>query len=400
MYTQFNIDQRLSRVCGGQTAVIKVWFLGPFQVEVDGRIIPVVDWRSKKALTLFKFLCSRPGKKVPRDSMIELLWADSDPESSIHNLHTTVYNLRRSLFPKGKDSKNHSVISYRNGLYWFDPPDGFYYIDILEFQELIKTGLDLERSDPDEALNAFLKALELYRGDFLEEDLYEDWTAVLRTNLREQYIETALRTATLLAERRRDYGQAVQVCRNALNYDPTREKLHQAIIKYLLEQGRNVDAVRQYKECERIMEDEVGLEPSEETCMLIQRLKAAADHGAERSGTARIADRFTVQRALKKGGELLLLSFSSTKLLDDEKVLKYLARSLRQGDLICRWDRDEIGVYLNNTNRVGAAVVSRRLEQGLRRQFADCRVVIRSVDPSQKSYILMPANVLGWMGSD
>ena len=80
--------------------MIKVWFLGPFQVEVDGRIIPVVDWRSKKALTLFKFLCSRPGKKVPRDSMIELLWADSDPESSIHNLHTTVYNLRRSLFPR------------------------------------------------------------------------------------------------------------------------------------------------------------------------------------------------------------------------------------------------------------------------------------------------------------
>ena len=67
--------------------------------------------------------------------------------------------------------------------------------------------------------------------------------------------------------------------------------------------------------------------------------------------------------------------------------------------MICRWIRTD-RVYLNNTNRVGAAVVSRRLEQGLRRQFADCRVVIRSVDPSQKSYILMPANVLGWMGSD
>ena len=379
--------------------MIKVWFLGSFQVEVDGNCIPVVDWRSKKALTLFKYLSSRPGKKIPRDSLIELLWSDSDPESSIHNLHTTVYNLRRSLFPKGKKGNNHSVISYRNGLYWFDPPDGFY-TDVFDFQSMTKTGYELERVDPDEALSVYLQALAIYGGDFLEEDLYEDWTIALRTNLREQYIEVALRTAELLVERRRDFSQAIQLCRNALNYDSTREKLHQAIIRYLLDQGRNVDAILQFKECVKILEDEVGLEPSEETCMLIQRLKNAANSGAETGNTARITDRFSVQRALKKGGELLLLFVTAPRHLEENKVLNYLANSLRQGDLICKWDQNHIGIYLNATDQVGVKVVSKRLEQGLRSEFADCKLVVRCVDSSQKNYTLMPTKALGWMGSD
>lgn len=378
--------------------MIKVWFLGSFQVEVNGSSIPVADWRSKKALTLFKYLCSRPGKRIPRDSLIELLWSDSDPESSIHNLHTTVYNLRRSLYPKERNS-SHSVISYRNGLYWLDPPDGFY-TDVLDFQDLIKAGAELEKEDPERALDEWLRALELYRGDFLEEDLYEDWTVALRTNLREQYIETALRTAELLVERRSDFARAVQVCRSALTYDPTREKLHQAIIKYLLKQGRNVDAVMQYKECEKILEDEVGLEPSEETSMLIQQLKAAVCGEPDKGSTARIAERLNVQRALRKGGELLILSFSNPKYVEDSKVLRYLAESLRQGDLICRWDADKLGVFLNTNNRFGAAVVARRLEQGLRSQYADCQVVIRGADMIQKNYNLLPTNRLGLMGSD
>ncbi|MDI9420391.1 MAG: hypothetical protein GX228_04525 [Firmicutes bacterium] len=379
--------------------VIKVWFLGSFQVEVDGNCIPVVDWRSKKALTLFKYLSSHPGKKIPRDRLIELLWSNSDPESSIHNLHTTVYNLRRSLFPKGKKGNNHSVISYCNGLYWFDPPDGFY-TDVFDFQSMTKTGYELDCVDPDEALSVYLQTLAIYRGDFLEEDLYEDWTIALRTNLREQYIEVALRTAELLVERRRDFNQAIQVCRNALNYDSTREKLHQAIIKYLLEQGRNVDAILQFKECVKILEDEVGLEPSEETCMLIQRLKNAANSGAETGNTARITDRFSVQRALKKGGELLLLFVTAPRHLEENKVLNYLANSLRQGDLICKWDQNHIGIYLNATDSVGVKVVSKRLEQGLHSEFADCKLVVRCVDSSQKNYTLMPTKALGWMGSD
>ncbi len=348
--------------------VIKVWFLGSFQVEVDGNCIPVVDWRSKKALTLFKYLSSHPGKKIPRDRLIELLWSISDPESSIHNLHTTVYNLRRSLFPKGKKGNNHSVISYCNGLYWFDPPDGFY-TDVFDFQSMTKTGYELDCVDPDEALSVYLQTLAIYRGE-------------------------------LLVERRRDFNQAIQVCRNALNYDSTREKLHQAIIRYLLDQGRNVDAILQFKECVKILEDEVGLEPSEETCMLIQRLKNAANSGAETGNTARITDRFSVQRALKKGGELLLLFVTAPRHLEENKVLNYLANSLRQGDLICKWDQNHIGIYLNATDSVGVKVVSKRLEQGLHSEFADCKLVVRCVDSSQKNYTLMPTKALGWMGSD
>lgn len=80
--------------------MITVLMLGSFVLEVDGTLISAKSWKSQKALALFKFLAHMPGKKVPRDRIIEILWSDSEMTSASHNFHTTLYNLRRSLFPQ------------------------------------------------------------------------------------------------------------------------------------------------------------------------------------------------------------------------------------------------------------------------------------------------------------
>src|SRR5690554_3686383 len=240
--------------------MLKVCFLGSFVVEANGSVIAADNWKSKKALILFKYLSSRPEKKVPKDSLIELLWEDGDPVCSTHNLHTTIYNLRRSIFPSAELRSSDPIIQYRNGLYWFAPVGG-YSIDIQEFNRLRKRIGELKEVDPPVALDLAKKALNLYQGDFLEEDLYEDWTINTRDNLREKYFELALQTAQLCVKCHTDYKLAVQICREAITYDITREQLHQAIIRYLLAEGLYVDAVLQYNSCEKALADELGLTP-------------------------------------------------------------------------------------------------------------------------------------------
>ncbi len=78
-----------------------VHLLGPLHVEVDGRVLDVSTWKSKRAVTLLKYLVARAGERVPRDVLVDLLWPDSeDGYKSTHNLHTVVYYLRRTLEPE------------------------------------------------------------------------------------------------------------------------------------------------------------------------------------------------------------------------------------------------------------------------------------------------------------
>jgi len=343
--------------------VIRIWLLGTFQVEIDGLIIPVWNWKSKKALTLFKYLCSRPGTKVPKDKIIELLWSESDPKRSMHNLHNTVYNLRRSLCPRDIDVRNECFIYSANGLYWFDARNG-YEIDFVVFQKLIKQAFDMEAIDVDQALELYQQALQLYRGDFLEEDLYEDWTTNLRTNLREQYFELVIHTSQLLVKCRQGYGRAIQICRDALRYDPTRETLHRTIIQYLIDQGRNVDAMLQYRECQKTLADKVGLEPSEETNQMIQRILHRQKTGSTLlESKARIIDRCAFEKLSKSNGQLLSLLIEAPSKAEVSRILTILQRSLRQGDLLCRMSDCEIAVLLAAATEDCAKTVARRLER-------------------------------------
>ncbi|NLL08883.1 MAG: hypothetical protein GX266_07735, partial [Firmicutes bacterium] len=55
---------------------VEIGLLGPFSLRVDDREVQSEAWKSKKALTLLKYLASRHGQKASSDALIELLWPD------------------------------------------------------------------------------------------------------------------------------------------------------------------------------------------------------------------------------------------------------------------------------------------------------------------------------------
>lgn len=62
-----NSDHQL---IAGVGCMITVKMLGSFQLEVNGQPIPVKNWKSRKALTLFKYLAHCPGKKYPATALL------------------------------------------------------------------------------------------------------------------------------------------------------------------------------------------------------------------------------------------------------------------------------------------------------------------------------------------
>ena len=82
-----------------------------------------------------------------------------------------------------------NYILLEEGYYRLSPAVGVA-TDIEDFDEGYERGRRLERMDrAEEAARAYEEAVALYRGDYLLEDLYEDWTMVERERLSNTHVE-------------------------------------------------------------------------------------------------------------------------------------------------------------------------------------------------------------------
>ncbi len=66
---------------------------------------------------------------------------------------------------------------------------------------------------------------------------------------------------------------AITYARRAITADALDEEAHAALIRLFGQAGRNVDAIRQYQELERVLRGEMGLRPSAETRALLTHLQ-------------------------------------------------------------------------------------------------------------------------------
>jgi len=366
-----------------EKAQVRFYLLGPLRIEMGERQICSDDWKSKKALTLLKYLITRPGERVPRDVLVELLWRESAiGESTYHKLYSTIYLLRKTIEPSIGDA-NTSLIRYANNAYWFEKGQRCW-LDTEEFERLYQQGDRLSGENPGAALECFERALSLYRGDFLSEDVYEDWTCVMREHFKELHLNTVLKSSYLIVEERKGYSRALEMCTAALRENPFREELYAAIISHLIAANRYAEAAAQYRQYARMMDEEFGLDPSPDIRMLFDRIKKSmvVKPGArtrpvesDSNPGAYVCDEETfrsiyeleLRRQDRREEPITLISIvpdhEEFGREETEEIVRILSGALRRGDVVCPLTPDTIVVLLPHTGDEGAQVVVRRLER-------------------------------------
>ena len=236
---------------------LRIELLGGFRVTCGAREIPGDGWRLAKARSLVKILALAPGQSLLRDQLIELLWPELDPEAGANNLHQVLHVARRTLAGLVPGTKPNAIIRLRRGVLSLDPPTPLW-VDVAAFErraaELASSG------DPAD----FYPALDLYRGDLLPDDLYEEWAADRRTALRELYLDLLDRLAVLHAERR-EATPAIDALRRLVAIEPDREEAHRALMELYALTGRRQQALRQFERVREILERELEIEPEPET---------------------------------------------------------------------------------------------------------------------------------------
>lgn len=251
---------------------LRIRCLGAFELYRQGVLVTPQMFKRRKALTLLKILLLHAGRPVPRDTLIEALWPESDPHKTASRLYVVVHALREILEPDGAGG-GPALIRTDGDRYVF-AADGRCWLDLSEYRGAILRGQQAEAAgDQATARAAYSAAAHLYRGDLLEDEPFAEWCWLEREHLRETNLSALQRLAGLLRDTG-DLGRAIGAYRRALRVDPLREAIQRQLIECLWSAGRRDEALRQYELLRTLLRRELDITPLPETEELIGRLRA------------------------------------------------------------------------------------------------------------------------------
>ena len=166
-------------------------------------------------------------------------------------------------------------------------PDLDLWIDIDTFRNRMAV-CQAHHHRPGEACElcapALDEAVSLYGGDFLtgfaldDSIAFDEWQRFQTQSSRDAVIGALGRlVAWHGSQGDREYERAIAYARRWVALDPLHEATHRQLMALYARAGQRSAALRQYQECVRLLADELGVAPGEETTALFQRIRVAAD---------------------------------------------------------------------------------------------------------------------------
>ncbi len=222
-----------------------------------------LDWRLRRSFQVLAFLASSPGLQAGREEVIEAVWPTEGERTIERNFHPTLSHLRRALEGGNREKDRPAPLLFRNGIYRLNPAVG-WEIDTIEFIRLADEGKELAgRGDLEAAAAPGQRAWKLYRGPFLQ-GYYEGWVTSRRDTYQRRYLEL-LRDLGDLYVRLGRSEEAMDAYRSSLMEDPYQERIHVEVMRLYAGQGRRDLVRRQYDHLCRVLLEDLGQPPGEET---------------------------------------------------------------------------------------------------------------------------------------
>lgn len=256
----------LDRGGGQPPRGLSVFLFSAFAVARDGKNI--TSRLGGKARQLLKILAVNRTRPLTKDALIETLWPDADPSSGVTSLKVAAHKLRSALDP---DRNGPEWVIAENGTYRLNP-EAPIWIDVESFRRHYERGRILQsKGCIEEAADELAGAEELYQGDYLEEDMYEEWAIVKREELRDIYLDTLQRLAHIAVHYNR-YSDVIRYCHKIVLADPCREDAYRMLMRSHAALSQFARAGAWYAVCRTSLQREVGAPPSEETVQAFESL--------------------------------------------------------------------------------------------------------------------------------
>jgi LuxR family maltose regulon positive regulatory protein len=248
---------------------LTVNMLGPVEILRDPtRPLAHDAWPTRRARDILCFIISRRHRRASKDTIIDTFWGETDFDVVEKNFHPTVSHIRKAL--NSNQPLKQNFLLYRDGDYQLNA-EFSYRIDIEEFDRLVSEGEGARRARKfEECVQAYEGALALYRGEFMQGS-YEPWVEDQRTYYREQYLRL-LEALAGVAQTSEDWPKTMQLAQLIIGEDQFREDIHCMIMRAHAAMGNRGAAREHFEGLKRLLQNELGVEPSQETKKLYQQL--------------------------------------------------------------------------------------------------------------------------------
>jgi len=203
---------------------------------------------TRKARALLGYLAVHANRPQPRQRLATLLWSNHGDRQARHSLNQSLVAIRKL------GQKSGAAVLGANGDYVWLAGENID-IDVVLFRSLLGQSSS--------------EAVRMYQGPLLEglectEPNFEEWLLPTRAELHEQAC-MALENSAKDAAGRGRMSAAVELARKLISFDPLREEGHRLLMRLLWDSGDRTGAVRQYKTCVELLEQELQIEPDEAT---------------------------------------------------------------------------------------------------------------------------------------
>lgn len=232
----------------------EIRLLGRFGVARGGLELPAATFQGRQVRVLLRLLATRRGSFVPRDVLIESLWPEGPPSDPDSSLNVLVTRARRALGDPG-------LILTGPGGYSFATCETCT-IDAERFCNLAAGGRAMLAGGlPAAALHHLQAALDLWGGEPLAEDRYEDWAQPYRERLEQTHQET-LEAAAAAALEMGAAERALAWARQSADGSPLREAGPLLVARALVADNDTAGALAALAAFRERLADEAGLDPS------------------------------------------------------------------------------------------------------------------------------------------
>lgn len=235
-----------ARPAGGASDRARIRVLGTFAVVGAGRQEPE-RWTSRKARTLLKYLVASRGSAVRRDTVLHLLWPDTDPDLLANRFAVALATVRRTLDPDRSCSRQHFVEA---GDIVLRLRAEHVEVDLDEFH-VAAAAHDRE---------SLHRAVRLYRGDPFMDEPEAPWAVGTRSHARGAWRQAVTRLAHLEAERG-DLATAAGLFRRVVEEEPCDEAASRGLARVLALMGEHVEAAAVVADLQSLLEPVARVRP-------------------------------------------------------------------------------------------------------------------------------------------
>ena len=388
-----------------QRELIAVSMFDHFSVSTKNGSISTTANPNRKLWTLLEFLIINRHKDYTKKDLLEAIWPTFETMDPSFELKRLFSDLKVAL-EQLKVSYSRDLVVLINGTYHWNN-NYICCVDCETFEALCEKASDRNVANP-QKIEIYEKALNLYKGHFLEVLGGAQWVIPFQSYYHEIYLD-ALHHLLELIRKSKQYDVLKSICEKNIEREKFDEELQYNYLLVLIKDGKQKEALDHYEYMTKLFYRSLGMKPSKRiinlypdivnTVKLVEKdlntisrdmKETDVSKGAYYCDYRVFVNIYQIEaRSMIRSGKMVYLCL--LRLSDDDgnllliqdlelimpKLLEVSKKCLRMGDIISRFGISQYVILLPNVNYDTGNIVMQRIKDTFYKKINNNKIHLR-----------------------